>query len=156
MVSHPVRPFCKIISKSPSPNYYLNFFSWQHRRNITTICSYTLKALYEWDEDKSEANLSKHGLSFEDSETVFSGECITFEDDRFDYGEQRFITLGKLEGRIVIIAHTPRGENTRIISMRKANAREQKIYKKRLEKNWCYEGRGYRLFRYPGTGQEFF
>jgi uncharacterized DUF497 family protein len=91
--------------------------------------------VYEWDENKNKANLSKHGLSFEDAEIVFSGECVTFEDDRFDYGERRLVTLGRLEGRVVVIAHTQRGENTRIISMRKANAREQEIYKKRLGKN---------------------
>ena len=88
--------------------------------------------MYEWDEDKSEQNLARHGLSFEDAETVFSGPCVTFEDDRFDYGETRLITLGVLEGRVVVMVHTPRGENTRIISMRKANARERKIYEKRL------------------------
>ena len=57
---------------------------------------------------------------------------ITFVDDRFDYGEERLITLGVLAGRVVVIAHAPRGERTRIISMRKANRREQKIYQKRL------------------------
>ena len=88
--------------------------------------------MYEWDEEKSERNLEKHGLSFEDAEKVFSGPCVTFVDARFDYEETRLITLGPLEGRVVVIVHTPRGESTRIISMRKANAREQKIYQKRL------------------------
>lgn len=99
--------------------------------------------MFEWDEAKSSENLSKHGLSFEDAETVFSGRCVSFEDDRFDYGEQRFITIGLLEGRAVVVAHTPRGENTRIISMRKADKREQKIYQKRLEKTRCNGGSGY-------------
>lgn len=57
----------------------------------------------------------------------------TFEDTRFNYGEPRFITFGMLEKRLIVIAHTPRGHKTRIISMRKANNREQKIYKERLE-----------------------
>ena len=43
--------------------------------------------MYEWDEEKSERNLEKHGLSFEDAEQVFSGPCVTFVDDRFDYEE---------------------------------------------------------------------
>jgi uncharacterized DUF497 family protein len=86
----------------------------------------------EWDDAKSETNLQKHGLSFEDASIVFSGPCVTFEDTRFDYGEQRFITLGALAGRIVVIAHALREDATRIISMRKANKREQKIYQKRL------------------------
>ena len=89
---------------------------------------------YEWDENKSATNLQKHGLSFEDAELFFSGVCITFEDDRYDYGEPRFITIGTLEGRVVVVAHTPRHEATRIISMRKANEREQENYKKRLGK----------------------
>ena len=91
--------------------------------------------MIEWSEKKNKSNLIKHGLSFEDVQSVFDGDCVTVEDNRFDYGELRFITLGSLERRIVVIAHTPRGENTRIISMRKANSREQKIYQKRLETN---------------------
>ena len=61
---------------------------------------------YEWDVDKNRANFAKHGLSFEDAESVFSGPCVTFEDDRFNYGEERLITLGLLAGRLVVIAHT--------------------------------------------------
>lgn len=91
--------------------------------------------MFEWDEKKSEENLLKHGLAFEDAEAVFSGQCVTFEDARHDYGEKRLITLGALEGRVVVIAHTPRGDRTRIISMRKANSREQKAYQERLEKD---------------------
>ena len=87
---------------------------------------------YEWDESKNRTNFAKHALRFEDAERVFSGPCVTFEDDRFDYGEARLITLGLLAGRLVVIAHAPRGEASRIISMRKANRREQEIYQKRL------------------------
>jgi uncharacterized DUF497 family protein len=72
---------------------------------------------FEWDETKSRKNVAKHGLSFEDAEQVFSGPCVTFEDDRFDYGEERLITLGLLAGRLVVIAHSPRDEGTRIISI---------------------------------------
>lgn len=90
--------------------------------------------MYEWNETKNRANISKHGLSFEDANIVFSGPCVTFEDTRHDYDEKRFITLGPLAGRVVVIAHTSRDENTRVISMRKANRREQEIYyQKRLE-----------------------
>ena len=85
---------------------------------------------YEWDEAKNRKNIAKHGLSLEDAEQVFAGPCVTFEDDRFDYGEERLITLGLLAGQPVIIAHSQRDEGTRIISIRKANRREQKIYKK--------------------------
>jgi len=89
--------------------------------------------IYEWDKAKPRSNFAKHGLAFEDAEQVFAGPCVTFEDDRFDYGEERLIALGLLAGRVVIIAHAPRGDDiTRIISMRKANRREQKIYQERL------------------------
>jgi uncharacterized DUF497 family protein len=87
---------------------------------------------FEWDDAKNRSNFTKHGLDFADAELVFAGPCVTFVDDRFDYGEERFVTLGLLAGRLVVIAHVPRGEATRIISMRKANRREQKIYQKRL------------------------
>ncbi len=86
----------------------------------------------EWDEQKNQANQAKHGLAFEDVRLVFTAATVTFEDDRADYGERRLITLGGLAGRIVLVVHTPRGESTRIISFRKANAREQQIYQERL------------------------
>ena len=88
---------------------------------------------YEWDATKSRENLAKHGLSFHDAEAVFAGSCVTSEDTRRDYGEPRLITLGLLKGRTVVVAHTPRGERTRVISMRKANSREARRYRQRLE-----------------------
>ena len=89
--------------------------------------------MYEWDEEKNRKNQSKRGLSFEDAEEVFAGPCVTFEDTRQDYGEKRMVTFGLLDGRLVVIAHTSRGESTRIISMRKGNDREKKTYQERLE-----------------------
>lgn len=90
--------------------------------------------IYEWDEAKNPTNSAKHGLNVADAEQVLTGNCVTFVDDRFDYGEERLITLGLLAGRVLIIAHAPGGDDiTRIISMRKANRREQKIYQKRLD-----------------------
>ena len=89
----------------------------------------------QWDEEKSRANLDKHGLSFDDAWQVLAGDTITIPDERYDYGEDRLITLGRLAGRLVVVVHVARGEHTRIISMRKANAREQAIYQKRLSQN---------------------
>jgi uncharacterized DUF497 family protein len=94
----------------------------------------------EWDEAKNHSNFAKHGLHFEDAEQVFTGPCVTFQDDRLDYGETRLITLGLLAGRLVVVAHAPRGEGSRIISMRKGNRREQEIYQKRLGENRPDEG----------------
>ena len=89
----------------------------------------------EWDEEKCRANLEKHGLSFDDAWQVLAGDTITIPDERYDYGEDRLITLGRLAGRVVVVVHVARGEHTRIISMRKANAREQEIYQKRLSQD---------------------
>lgn len=92
--------------------------------------------IYEWDEAKNRSNFAKHGLDFADAERVLAGPCVTFVDERFGYGEKRLITLGLLAGRVVVIAHAPRGDDkTRIIAMRKANRREQKIYQKRPGEN---------------------
>lgn len=90
--------------------------------------------MFEWNEEKKLKNIEKHGVNFEDAKHVFSSETVTFDDNRFDYGEDRYITLGLLDNRIMVVTHTQRNSKTRIISMRKANKREQKIYKKRLEK----------------------
>lgn len=92
-----------------------------------------MKMQITWDETKNKLNVEKHGLNFEDAHFVFESQTVTFEDERYDYGEKRYITLGLLIQREVLIVHTQRAEQTRIISMRKANARERKIYKKRLE-----------------------
>ena len=90
--------------------------------------------MYDWDDDKNAQNKADRQLDFKDAELVFDGPTFTFEDSRFDYGEPRFITFGLLAGRMVVIAHTPRNDKTRIISMRKGNAREQKKYSQRLKK----------------------
>jgi uncharacterized DUF497 family protein len=84
---------------------------------------------YDYDPDKRVSNLKKHGLDFDEAREVIEGvQTVTFEDKRFDYGEVRFLTLGLLQGVVVIIA-TAETENTiRIISMRKADKNEQKIY----------------------------
>ena len=79
------------------------------RRLSSYTCSYMRGPLpcMNGMKPRAKRNLSKHGLSFDDAETVFSGPCVTFEDTRFDYGEPRFITLGHLEGYVVVVAHTP-------------------------------------------------
>jgi uncharacterized DUF497 family protein len=100
--------------------------------HVTTHIATLARVAFEWDDAKNRINFAKHGLDFADAELVLAGLCVTFVDNRFEYGEDRFITLGLLAGRLLTIAHAPRGEATRIISMRKANRREQKIYQKRL------------------------
>jgi hypothetical protein len=83
---------------------------------------------FEWDEAKRLANVAKHGFDFVDAVAVFEGDIITIEDDRFEYEEQRFVTLGLLNGRVVVIVHTEREDVTRIISVRKATKNEARSY----------------------------
>lgn len=96
------------------------------RQSVVQIDFQIMK--FTWDEDKRKTNLAKHGFDFADAEAVFAGMTYTFRDDREYYGKDRFITLGMLKGRIVLIAHTEEGNNIRIISMRKATKNEQKKY----------------------------
>jgi uncharacterized DUF497 family protein len=79
----------------------------------------------EFDSSKREKTLAERGLDFARAGEVFTEVHVTFSDARFAYGEPRFNTVGLLDGRMVVVAWTPRGEARRIISMRKANDREQ-------------------------------
>ena len=83
---------------------------------------------FTWSTAKRAANLKAHGLDFVDAPGVFDGLTFTFEDDRFVYGEQRFVTLGLLAGTPVSIVHTETPHEIRIISFRKATQREAQIY----------------------------
>ena len=82
---------------------------------------------FSWDEAKRRSNLQKHNIDFIDAKYVFEGPTFTYEDDRFVYGEQRFVTLGLLQGIPVSIVHTETNEEIRIISFRKATKRETAI-----------------------------
>ncbi len=86
----------------------------------------------ECDPVKRATTLDARGLDMAQAGEVFDGPHLTFEDDRQDYGEPRYVTLGHLGGRMVFIAWTARGNARRIISMRKANERERKSYGPRL------------------------
>ena len=81
-----------------------------------------------WHEAKRRANVGKHALDFADAARVFSGPTCTFEDLRYGYSEQRFVTLGLLHEVVVTIAHTETPTELRIISMRKATRHEQAIF----------------------------
>ncbi len=88
---------------------------------------------YTHDPKKRAANLKKHGYDFEDATQVIeSGRTMTFEDRRFDYEEQRFITLGVLREDVVVITTAETDEEIRVISMRKAERNEQEIYYSQL------------------------
>ena len=83
---------------------------------------------FVWSERKRKSNLRGHGIDFNDAYVVFEGVTFTFEDDRFVYREQRFVTLGLLSGIPVSIAHTENANEVRIISFRKATRSEARIY----------------------------
>ncbi|MGI8896008.1 MAG: BrnT family toxin [Casimicrobiaceae bacterium] len=84
---------------------------------------------YTYDPKKLTANLKKHGLHFKDAAQVIESErAVTFEDRRFDYGEQRFVTLGMLRGVLVVIITAETDEEIRVISMRRAERNEEEIY----------------------------
>ncbi len=86
-----------------------------------------------YDPAKRAATLEQRGLDFVDAPEVFSGPVFELKDDRFDYGEQRYITIGLLRGRMVVLVWTPRGAARHIISMRKANGREQARFQARMD-----------------------
>ena len=83
---------------------------------------------FEWDETKRKLNIKKHGIDFVDAPSIFSGYTLTLEDDRYDYGEERFVTFGILGGRVIAVAHTESEELIRIISIRKATKYKEKEY----------------------------
>lgn len=86
---------------------------------------------FEWGTEKAQKNLEKHGVRFEIAEAVFiDPNRITVIDDRFDYGEERLVTLGRTHDGILVVVTTKRndGQVIRIISARKANKRERRAY----------------------------
>ena len=85
-----------------------------------------------FDPDKRDKTLVRRGLDFARAGEVFAGHHFTARDARTDYGEERYVTVGLLDARMVVMVWTPRGEARRIISMRRANGREQARYAQRL------------------------
>ncbi len=83
---------------------------------------------FEWDEAKRTDNLIKHGIDFADISLLFEGLTVSILDDRFDYGEDRFITFGLLNGIVLAVVHTETKDIIRLISARKATRYEEKTY----------------------------
>lgn len=82
----------------------------------------------EWDETKDAVNRSKHGVAFEAVTRLDWSRALIVPDRRNDYGEARWIAYAPIDGRIHALVFTRRGEIYRIISLRKANRREQAVY----------------------------
>ena len=83
---------------------------------------------YQWDPNKAKSNLKKHGVRFADAVSVFEDDNAVTIEDEYE-SENRFITIGRdILWRILVVVYTFRGHIIRIISARKATAREKKIY----------------------------
>lgn len=87
---------------------------------------------FEWDPRKAAANERKHRVSFDEAMTVFGDwESITIPDPDHSEVEERFLVIGlSSRGRVLVVSHAERGENTRIISVRRADARERRKHGK--------------------------
>lgn len=85
---------------------------------------------FEWDPNKASKNVEKHQVSFEEAATVFDDLMfITVIDDEHSFDEERYITVGlSNQGRLLMVAHTDRKSRIRIISARKATAKEEQFY----------------------------
>jgi uncharacterized protein len=83
---------------------------------------------FTWHEPKRQGTLQRRGLDFADAALVFAGPTFTFEDDRENYGERRWVSLGLLRGAVVVIVHTETEDEIRIISMREADRDEQFLF----------------------------
>ena len=87
---------------------------------------------FEWDEDKNQSNILKHGIAFDTAKRVFAGRVATSADRRQDYGEDRNISIGQVKsGALIVVGHTERHGRIRLISARPASPRERRIYHER-------------------------
>ena len=87
---------------------------------------------FEWDINKNEKNIMRHGIDFQDAYLVFEHPMLVKIDTRKDYGEQRLVGLGLLFDTEVVIVFTKRADNIRVISIRRANRNERKIYQEKF------------------------
>ena len=86
-----------------------------------------------YDPDKRRVTLQQRGLDFEDARQIFAGVHYTRQDDRFDYGEVRQISIGLVGEDVVIVAWTERDDSRRVVSMRKADRDERRGYYDQLD-----------------------
>jgi len=85
---------------------------------------------FEWDENKRQKNIAKHGLGFVLAEAFFAGRIIAESDIRKDYGEERYKAIGEAADQILVVIYTVRKQDVyRIISIRRARKDEQRAYR---------------------------
>lgn len=87
---------------------------------------------FEWDEEKRDANIKKHGVDFIRAARIFSNPVLERLDEREDYGEDRLIATGHWQEYFIVVIYTWRGENRRIISAWKAGNDEKEEYYKTI------------------------
>lgn len=99
--------------------------------DIYAYDAYTIQAPPDFDPKKNAANFKKHGVSLSEGDGVLNDPlAITIEDEAAE-GEQRFVTIGmNAFGSLMVVVHTPRGDDVRIISVRKTDPKERKAYEK--------------------------
>ncbi len=92
--------------------------------------------LFEWDRNKARRNLKIHGVSFDEASTAFKDTLsLTIRDPLHSDEEDRFILIGNSgRNRLLVVVHTERGENIRIISARKATKKERKQYEENAKR----------------------
>jgi uncharacterized DUF497 family protein len=85
---------------------------------------------FEWDPKKATANVKKHGVTFQEAATIFGDPlAITFDDPDHSVSENRYITFGlSLQKRLIVVSHTERGDQTRVINARLMDRKERRIY----------------------------
>ena len=95
---------------------------------------------FQWDSEKNTENVKKHGIRFEDAQKIFNGPTVSeIDDSSDDYGEIREISLGLLNNVVVLmVVHTDRDGETRLISARKATSTERKHYEEALRQSFNY------------------
>ncbi len=91
-----------------------------------------MKMRFEWDEIKRLENLTKHGLDFRDAFKVFENVTYSDLDERFEYDELRYYTIGMIDGVTVVISHTETDDSIRLISFRNAEKYEEQLYFKTI------------------------
>jgi uncharacterized DUF497 family protein len=89
---------------------------------------------FEWDPNKETHNLRKHHIDFTTASFIWNGPVLERADERRDYGETGVLAIGEVENRTLVVVFTPHGEVRRIISVRKANRRDKKLFEEEIRR----------------------
>ncbi|MDJ0902585.1 MAG: BrnT family toxin [Xenococcus sp. MO_188.B8] len=91
--------------------------------------------MYEWDDDKNRKNVEKHGIDFETAKRIFDSPIVSRRDERKDYNEIRYVSIGIIDQvAMIVVIHTNRQDRIRLISARPASRRERRIYYEQIQK----------------------